>query len=241
MLTRRRVLAYVLALVLPTAVAIAMVPLRVDHGRVAVLALVLAVVVVALLGATGPAIVAAVTAVLAFDLFLAAPYYSFAIEDTDEIVAAATLLAVALVVGVLNARLVRMHARDSARRDELRHLIAFVREVASSTDNAELTDTACEHITAVLNLRRCIWHDEPDRPGRPILMPDGNIMGPVSDLNPDRAMLPATLGVPVSRHGVDLGWFELTPTDRHVASFEERVTAAAIAELYGQAIDTRRG
>ena len=72
-------------------------------------------------------------------------------------------------------------------------------------------------------------------------MPDGNIMGPVSDLNPDRAVLPATVGVPVSRRGVDLGWFELTPTDRHVASFEERVTAAAIAELYGQAIDSRRG
>ena len=88
-----------LAVVLPVVVAVAMIPVRVDHGRAAVLALVLPVVLVALLGATGPAVVAAATSVLAYDLFLAEPYYSFAIEDTDEVVAAATLLVVALVVG----------------------------------------------------------------------------------------------------------------------------------------------
>ena len=234
---RRRLLAYVLAVVLPVVVAVAMIPVRVDHGRAAVLALVLPVVLVALLGATGPAVVAAATSVLAYDLLLVEPYYSFAIEDTDEVVAAATLLVVALVVGVLNARLVRLHARDTARRDELRHLIAFVRAVASIDDQAELTDTASEHLTAVLNLQRCVWQPGPAGSTRPVLMADGNVMGLQSDLNPDRALLPEHLEVPVWRNGTEIGRFLLTPTERHVASYEERVTAAAIAELYGQAAD----
>ena len=123
---------------LPVVTAIALIPVRVDHARVALLVLVLPVVLVALLGTTGPAIVAAACAVLAFDFFLAEPYYSFAIEDADEIVAAATLFVVALVVGVLNARLVRARIRDSARRDELRNLIAFARTVADVRDEARL-------------------------------------------------------------------------------------------------------
>ena len=68
-------------------------------------------------------------------------------------------------------------------------------------------------------------------------MADGNVMGLQSDLNPDRALLPEHLEVPVWRNGTEIGRFLLTPTERHVASYEERVTAAAIAELYGQATD----
>ncbi|MET0911088.1 MAG: DUF4118 domain-containing protein, partial [Ilumatobacteraceae bacterium] len=116
---RRRVTAYVLAVLLPIAVGVAMIPFRVDHGRVAVLVLVIPVVVVALLGATGPAIVAAATAALVYDLVLVEPYYSLAIEDADEVVAAVTLLVVGVVVGVLSARLVRLSVRESTRRDEL--------------------------------------------------------------------------------------------------------------------------
>ncbi len=134
---RRRIAAYLLAIVLPVLTAAAMIPLRVDHGRMAVLVLVIPVVLVALLGGFGPAIVAAAGAVLAYDLFLVEPYYDLAISDSDEIVAAVTLFGVALIVGVLNARLVQLRARDAARLDELRHLVAFARVVTEHDRRCE--------------------------------------------------------------------------------------------------------
>lgn len=230
-------MAYLLAVALPVAVAAAMIPLRAEHGRAVVLLLVASVMGVALLGATGPAIVAALSAALAYDLFLVEPYYTLAIDDADEIVAAITLLGVALVVGILNARLVRLHARESTRRDELRHLIAFTRDVAHISDTAVLTDAACDHITSVLNLRRCVWDAGRGSSTKPVLLPDGNVVGALTELNPDRAMLPDHLEIPVARNNVEIGRFVLEPTARHVVSFEERVTAAAIAELFGCVVD----
>ena len=233
---RRRVVAYVLAVVLPVVTAIALIPIRVDHARVALLVLVLPVVLVALLGTTGPAIVAAACSVLAFDFFLAEPYYTFAIEDADEIVAAATLFVVALVVGVLNAQLVRARIRDSARRDELRNLTAFVRTVADVRDEAPLTEAACTHIASVLHLERCEWQPGGPQPSQPLLLADGNLMGRLVDLNPDRATLPEQIALPVRVDEAVIGYFVLTSTGREIVSFEERRTAATIAELFGRAV-----
>jgi len=232
---RRRVVAYVLAVVLPVAVAVAMIPFRVDHGRVAVLVLVIPVVLVALLGATGPAVVAAATAVLAYDFLLAEPYYSLAIDDTDEVVAALTLLAVAVVVGVSSARLVKLRVRESTRRDELRHLVSFIRANSQRHDEGELADIASAHIAEVLHLTDCIWQPGTGAPGGPLLLADGNLMGRVSEMKSDRAVLPDHLDLPVWRGGEQLGRFELTSTPSNVVSIEERVIAAAIAELFGQA------
>ncbi len=225
-----------LAVALPVVTAVALIPVRVDHARVALLVLVLPVVLVALLGTTGPAIVAAACAVLAFDFFLAEPYYSFAIEDADEIVAAATLFVVALVVGVLNARLVRARIRDSARRDELRNLIAFARTVADVRDEARLTEAACEHIASVLHLEQCEWQPGGAQPSRPVLLADGNLMARLVDLNDDRATLPEQIALPVRVDEVVIGTFVLTSNGREIVSFEERRTAATIAELFGRAV-----
>lgn len=231
---RRRATAYALAVVAPVAVAAAMIPFRVDHGRVAVLVLVLPVLLVALLGATGPAIVAAVCAVLAYDFLLSEPYYSLAIDDTDDLVAAVTLLIVAVVVGVLSARLVRLRAQESRRRDELEQLVSFIRAYSERTDSADLVDVACAHITAVLNLTGCVWQPGKNVATGPVLLADGSLMGPILELNSDRAVLPARLELAVWRDGVQLGRFELTSAPHNVVSFEERAVAAAIAQLYGQ-------
>jgi K+-sensing histidine kinase KdpD len=233
---RRRVVAYVLAVVLPVVTAIALIPIRVDHARVTLLVLVLPVVLVALLGTTGPAIVAAACSVLAFDFFLAAPYYSFAIEDSDEIVAAATLFVVAVVVGVLNAQLVRARIRDSARRDELRHLTAFARTVANVRGEGPLTEAACEHIASVLRLEQCAWVPGGEDLTRPVLLADGNLMGRLVDLNDDRATLPEQIQLPVRVDEVAIGSFVLTSNGREIVSFEERRTAATIAGLFGRAV-----
>ncbi len=230
---RRRIVAYVLAIVLPVLTAAAMIPLRVDHGRMAVLVLVIPVVLVALLGGFGPAIVAAACAVLAYDLFLVEPYYDLAISDSDEVVAAVTLFGVALIVGVLNARLVQLRARDPARLDELRHLVAFARVVTEHDD--EVSSRRCGHRAHHLGAQpsKCTWQPGRTESTAPILLPDGNLMGRLTAFNPDRATLPEHLEIPVRVDGDLLGRFVLDPTDRHVVSYEERVTAATIAALFG--------
>jgi K+-sensing histidine kinase KdpD len=232
---RRRIAAYILAVVVPVSAAAAMIPLRVDHGRMAVLVLVVPVVLAALLGGFGPAIVAAAVTVLAYDLLLVAPYYDPAIRDSDEIVAAVTLFGVALIVGVLNARLVQLRARDAARLDELRHLVAFARVVTEQAGDVTLEDAATEHIASVLHLRHCTWHPGRIEATAPILLPDGNLMGRSSSFNADRATLPKHLEIPVRSGDVLLGRFVLVPTDGHAVSYEERVIAATIAALFGAA------
>jgi K+-sensing histidine kinase KdpD len=232
----RRIAAYFLAIVLPLSTAAAMIPLRVDHGRVAVLVLVIPVVLVALLGGFGPAIVAAGCAVLAYDVFLVEPYYDLAIGDSDEVVAALTLFGVALIVGVLSARVVQLRARDAARLGELRHLVAFARVVTEPIDDDTLVDAANEHITSLLNLRTCTWQPGNTESTAPILLPDGNLMGRMTAMNPDRATLPEHLEIPVRVDGDLLGRFVLLPTAGHVASYEERATAATIAALFGNAV-----
>lgn len=233
---RRRIAAYVLAIVLPSAVAAAMIPLRADHGRVAVVVLVVPILIVAILGATGPAVAAALCAALSYDLLLTEPYYHLKIDDPDEIVAAVALAAVGMVVGVLNARLVRIAARDAARRQQILHLVDFMSIATRSHTEEHLAAAACEHIAGVLHLRQCRWAPRYHGDAGPVLLSDGNIMGFVTALNPDRATLPNDLELPAHVGATELGRFILTPTAHHLASHEERRTAASIASLFAAEI-----
>jgi two-component system, OmpR family, sensor histidine kinase KdpD len=65
----------------------------------------------------GPGILAAVASVLAFDFFFVPPYYTLAVRDLQYLVTLIVLLAVALLVGTLAARL-RRQVQTSRRREE---------------------------------------------------------------------------------------------------------------------------
>jgi K+-sensing histidine kinase KdpD len=118
-------MAYVLAVVLPAATALLLIPFREEHGRTLAIMLVVPVIAIAAVGATGPAVVAAITAGVAYDVFLTAPYQQFVFDDPDDVVAMITLIAVGLFVGVLSSRVVMLAARDATRHIELDHLVAF--------------------------------------------------------------------------------------------------------------------
>ena len=212
-----------------------MVPLRVDHGRVAVLVLVIPVVIVALSARPGRRSSLPRAQCWHTTCSSSSPTTSSRSPTSDEVVAALTLFAVAVIVGVLSARLVRINARASARREELQHVLAFARLV---TDNATRSSSraACEHITSVLDLDRCSWEEGLGDATTPTLLADGNLMGRVTDLNPDRATLPDHLEIPVWIDDIALGRFVAVSNSRHVVSYEERVTAATIARLYGRAV-----
>jgi hypothetical protein len=228
----RLVLGYALAVVLPIAIAAGLIPLRAEHGHATAIVLVVPVLIVAVIGATGPAILAALAAGLAYDLLLTEPYYKLVIDDPDDVTAAITLVVVGLVVGLLSSQLARLSARDAARRNELHHLLEFARSTTIGNDEQALLDAACSHISAVLDLRACRWHAGYQGGGGPMLLPDGSIMGYVTELNPDRAILPEDLELPALVGNDERGRFILTPRPGRITSLEERLTAATIANMF---------
>lgn len=235
---RRLALAYALAVVLPLLSAAALIPLRASHGRALAIVLVIPVVVVAALGATGPALIAALSAGAGYAVLLTPPYYSFAFDKPDDRVATLILVAVGVAVGVLNSLLVGARTGNAARRSELEHLLRFASEVTGPRSSEQLTASACDHLSAVLHLSSCRWQPGP-RTGAsaPVLLPTGGIMGYLKDLNPDRAQLPQGLELPATSGGHEMGRFVLTPEPGQVVSYEERLTAATIATMYAAAIE----
>jgi len=234
---RRLALAYALAVALPLASAGSLIPLRAEHGRALAILLVVPVVVVAALGATGPALVAALSAGAGYAVLLTPPYYRFAFDEPDDRVATLILVAVGVAVGVLNSLLIGARAGSAARRSELDHLLRFASEVTGPRSPEELTASACGHLRAVLHVSDCRWQPGPRTGDAPVLLPTGGIMGYLKDLNPDRAQLPQGLELPAVSSGHEMGRFVLTPEPGQVVSYEERLTAATIATMYAAAVE----
>jgi Domain of unknown function (DUF4118) len=227
----KRIIAYALAVALPAITAALLIPLRQDHTRTLAIIMVVPVVAVALLGATGPALTAAVAAGLAYDVLLTQPYHHIVIDDTDELIAAVTLIAVGLAVGVLSSRLVRLTARASIRRDEISHLADFA---GSTARGGDLVDEACRHITEILDLQSCRWQPGHHGGDGPVLLDSGGIMGYLTSLNPDQATLPRGLELTAMTGDTEIGRFILSPKPGHVTSLEERRTAATIATIFAR-------
>jgi K+-sensing histidine kinase KdpD len=227
----RLTVAYALAIILPVSTAAVLILVRENHARTTAVILVIPVVIVAVLGATGPAVVAALSAGLAYDVFLTRPYYHVVIDDTDDITTTIVLGIVALAVGLLSSRLIRITARDVARGGQLHHLLEFVQTTRSVDTETELTEAACRHISGVLHLRSCRWRADYHGGTSPTLLATGGITGRATAMNPDRAELPATLELPAVVGTTELGRFILESPADQVSSREERLTAAAIASI----------
>lgn len=134
-------------------------------------------------------------------MLLTEPYYRSRIDDADDLVATIALVGVGAPLGVLSSRLVRLTARATARRGEIRHLMAFARTVTQSVAEEELARAACSHISEVLAQQECRWSPgyhgtSADPPAR------WQHHGTPRRLNPDRAKLPRHLELPavVSAH-----------------------------------------
>jgi K+-sensing histidine kinase KdpD len=237
---RRLGVACALAIALPAILAVAAVPLRDDHGPTVAVVLVVPVVAVALLGGTGPAVLAALSAGLAYDLLLTQPYNRLVIHDPDDVVATIVLVLVGLTVGVASGRLSRSKARATTRQAELRHLVRFLDTVRDDVGPDELSRAACEHITALLGLQTCQWSPGQRSSDIPLLLPDGNLLAAETALNADRAKLPGQLELAGMAGPGQLGRFVLTADPDRIVSYEERLVAAVIASLFTSALMAAR-
>ena len=100
----------------------------------------LAVVVVALLFGRGPAVLAAVANVLAFDFFFVPPRLSLAVSDVQYLITFAVMLVVGLAIGQLTARL-RYQARVASSGEErARRLFEMARELGAALAQEQVAE-----------------------------------------------------------------------------------------------------
>jgi two-component system sensor histidine kinase KdpD len=114
-----------------------------------------------------PGVVAAVASVLAFDFFFVPPYYTFAVRDLQYVITLLVMLAVALLVGTLAARLRRQVHTSRQREQRLEILNRLSRTLAGTAGSHQLAAAAQQEVASVFR-----------RPVR-IYLPHGSLLEPV--------------------------------------------------------------
>jgi two-component system sensor histidine kinase KdpD len=132
---QRRVAAWIVAVVLPVAITLGLVPVRSSLELAGVLLCnLLAVVGVALLGGIRPAVLATGVAFVVSDFFYAPPFYSLRVGRLVDLIALITFVVVAAAVGGLVDLLARQAVRVAEANAQAENL---VRLAADSMVNSE--------------------------------------------------------------------------------------------------------
>jgi two-component system sensor histidine kinase KdpD len=97
----------------------------------------------------GPAILAAVLSVAAFDFFFVQPYLTFAVSDTQYLLTFAVMLITGLVISTLTARLRQQAEAAGEREARTAALYAMSRDLAAAADETEILQAAARHIKEV--------------------------------------------------------------------------------------------
>ncbi|GAA1959789.1 DUF4118 domain-containing protein [Catenulispora subtropica] len=239
-------LATAAALLLPLAVAAALLPWRssVPNTDMALL-LVVTVVAVAADGNRTAGILAAISAAVWFDFFWTVPYERFTITRHTDIETTVLLLAVGAAVSELAARgrrARRVVVRDTAYLHAMRSTSAMV---ADGRDTREVVEQVQAQLVALLGLRAARFEQ-------------GRLIGRPPRLTDDGALVWGQVRWNIDEHGfpdedVELlarsagrtrGRFLLTPLAGSAPSLEARQVAVMLANHVGNALahDTdRRG
>lgn len=119
------------------------------------------VVLVATLLGRGPSLLASVLGVAAFDFFNVPPYYTFAVSDTEYLLAFLAMLVVALVISTLTVRL-RDQAVTFRRREHLAGALYEVsRDLVRTTDPAEALRSGVEHLRETFGAEVAVYLPDP--------------------------------------------------------------------------------
>jgi len=122
----------------------------------AALTLVVAVLVPALYWGSGPALVAAILALLSFNYFFIPPIRTWAIRDPENLVAFAVFTITALTVGQLSSRARRKAEEAEGRRVEIERLYEELRKAFEQASEAETLRRSEKLKTALLD---AVTHD----------------------------------------------------------------------------------
>src|ERR1017187_5205942 len=174
--TIRRVVVLVAAVVVPVALALALLPFR-SQAPAATVALGFAV-LVSLLAAIGTrlsALIAAVSAALCYDIGFTQPYGSLVISHPQDIETTALLLVGGLIVGQLSARNRSHRTLAVQQREDLAHVQAIAELMAAGAGPDEVVEAVAGELLSLLGLRECRFDtSRPERPG-PTIDRNGNV------------------------------------------------------------------
>jgi two-component system sensor histidine kinase KdpD len=127
----------------------------------------LAVVGAALLFGRGPAALAAVVNVLAFDFFFVPPKLSFAVSDVQYLFTFAVMLVVGIAVGELTARL-RYQARFATQGEEqARRLFEMARELSAALAPEQVAEIGEQFVTGTARAKSTVLTLDEDETLRP--------------------------------------------------------------------------
>ncbi len=135
----------------------------------------LAVVGVAVRYGRGPAVLAAVVNVVAFDVFFVPPRFSLAVQDWQYLLTFAVMLIVGLVVGQLTARFRYQAQVAHAREERARYLYEMSRELSGALTAEQVIEISERCVEASFRVKtRLLLPDDQDRlqpppvrPGKP--------------------------------------------------------------------------
>jgi hypothetical protein len=229
---------WVAAALVPVAVTLALVPLRSDIPN-ATTALVLAVVVI-VLAATGTratAIVAALSAGLAFDVYFTKPYDSLAIAHAEDAEITFLLLALGVVAGQVAAR-ARWHRTRAAEASyDLGRIHAVAEMVAAGEPADQVILAVANELTDLLGLRSCRFDPTFASDPGPFVERFGAVSWGALRWGFATMGLPAReITLVVQHQGHPLGRYVLLPPVGARVSVDQLLTAVALADQAAAAI-----
>jgi hypothetical protein len=226
------------ALVLPFAVAAALVPVR-EHTLNTNIALVMVVVevVIALPGRRVAAVIGGLGAGVWFDFFHVRPYYSFTIARHNDLETTILLLIVAVAVGELTARGRDWAARAEVATDDIARIHAVAEMAASGADIDQLVLAVQNELVDMLSLRKCTFDSSfAERPGV-FIEREGGVMWGNLRWEPSRMGLPSKeVSLIVQGQGRPFGRFVLVPTVGRPVALDRLTVAVALADQVGAAM-----
>ncbi len=107
---------------------------------------------------TGPAILASLLAVLAYNLLFIRPYFTLRVDDSRHLLTFALMLSASLLVGTLTARVSR-HARQAERNEiETHRLYDLARTLAALDGADEIADEAARQMARLYGAIAAVRH-----------------------------------------------------------------------------------
>lgn len=234
----RRALFLLSGLLLPAAVAAALVPLRQHFADTAAALVLVAVVVgVASRGGRWPGWAAAVSSGVWFDFFLTRPYERMAIDAARDIETTAAIFAVGLVV----SEIAEASRRNLAVAMSEGTYLALIRElsdvIATGAPVSEVIAWACSELAELLDLDECHFDPRSDS-RRPRLERTAEVeVVDAGRVDVGRDGLPSgEVELVVQHRGDAHGVFVMSAGRRRGLTIEERLVALAVADRVGSVL-----
>jgi len=235
-------LAVLAGLVVPVALASALVPFRSSIPNTdAALAMILVVVAVAANGYRLAGLLAAVSVAVWFDFFLTRPYETFSITRRTDIETTVLLLVIGVAVTEIAVWGRRQHLAASRRAGYLDGISSAAQAVATGSSASALIDQVTGQLTQLLSLRSCSFQRGIAGIGRPArLRHDGSVTIGQRAWDVDAEGFPASYDTEllVESGGMFQGRFLMTRLPGGRPTLEQRLLAVALADQVGAALAT---